>query len=77
MVTLGAMGSYAFHESEIYFQQAMSVPKVVDTTGCGDAYQAAFALTFYRTGNIQKSMNAGAIAASQILQAWGGVGKID
>ncbi len=76
IVTLGAQGSYAYYNGETYFQPAIPVPKVVDTTGCGDAYQAAFALTFYRTRDIQKSMYTGAIAASQILQYWGGVGQV-
>ena len=74
VVTLGAKGSYAFYKGESYFQPALKVDTIVDTTGCGDAYQAAFALTFYKTKDIQKSMYAGAKAASVILQAWGGIG---
>lgn len=76
VVTLGAEGSYAFYNGITYFQSSITVPKVVDTTGCGDAYQAAFALTYYKTKDIQQSMMAGAYAASLILQAWGGVGEI-
>ena len=76
VVTLGAHGSYAFYNGETYYQPALQVSDVIDTTGCGDAYQAAFALTYYKTKNIIESMRAGAIAASQILQAWGGVGKM-
>jgi sugar/nucleoside kinase (ribokinase family) len=77
VVTLGALGSFAFWQGETYHQPALHVAEVIDTTGCGDAYQAAFALNFYITGNIKESMFAGAKAASQILQAWGGVGKVD
>jgi fructoselysine 6-kinase len=77
IVTLGASGSYAFYDGISYFQPAIEIPRVVDTTGCGDAYQAAFALTYYRTKEIQESMNAGAIASAEIAQAWGGVGKTD
>jgi fructoselysine 6-kinase len=77
LITLGSLGSYAFYEGETYHQPALPVSKVIDTTGCGDAYQAAFALNFYNTHNIKESMYAGAKAASQILQAWGGVGKVD
>jgi fructoselysine 6-kinase len=76
VVTLGDQGSYAYHNEETFYQPALPVPKVVDTTGCGDAYQAAFALTYFKTRDIQKSMFAGANAAAQILQAWGGVGNI-
>lgn len=75
VVTLGAKGSYVFYNDETFFQPAIEVNKVVDTTGCGDAYQAAFALTYYRTKNIQESMLAGAKSASIILQEWGGVGN--
>ena len=75
VVTLGSFGSYSFFAGETYYQPAIPVTKVIDTTGCGDAYQAAFALCYYRTKNIQKSMLSGANAASLILQAWGGVGK--
>jgi fructoselysine 6-kinase len=75
VVTLGAKGSYAFYNDEIFYQPAIEVDKVIDTTGCGDAYQAAFALTFYKTQNIQESMLAGAKAASIILREWGGVGN--
>ncbi len=77
VVTLGAQGSYAYYNGESYYQPALSATKVIDTTGCGDAYQAAFALTYYKTQNIQKSMSDGAYAALQILQAWGGIGKVD
>ena len=77
VVTLGALGSYTFFNKKTYYQPALPVSKVIDTTGCGDAYQAAFALIYYETQNIQESMIAGANAASQILQAWGGVGKVD
>jgi fructoselysine 6-kinase len=76
VVTLGAMGSYGYYEGETYHQPALPVPKVVDTTGCGDAYQAAFALKFFNTRDIKGSMFAGAQAASQILQEWGGVGNV-
>jgi fructoselysine 6-kinase len=75
VVTLGAKGSYAFDQGKTYFQPALPVPKVLDTTGCGDAYQAAFALSYYLDNNIEKAMYKGAQAASLILQYWGGVGK--
>ncbi|MCF8359128.1 MAG: hypothetical protein K9H26_10240 [Prolixibacteraceae bacterium] len=76
VVTLGAHGSYAFFNGQSYHQPALPVPKKVDSTGCGDAYQAAFALCFLKSKNIQRSMEEGAKAASVVLQAWGGVGEI-
>lgn len=73
IVTLGAKGSVVFHEGNIYKQEAVPVPKVIDTTGCGDSYLAAFSIEYYKSGNIKNSMEAGAIAASKILQHFGGV----
>jgi fructoselysine 6-kinase len=75
VVTLGAKGSYAYYKGSTFFQPALKIDKVVDTTGCGDAYQAAFALTYYKTRDIQQSMFTGAKAAYLILQSWGGVGN--
>jgi fructoselysine 6-kinase len=76
VVTLGAKGSYAFYKQKVYHQPAIQVDKVVDTTGCGDAYQAAFALTYCKTKDIQVSMIAGAKSASLIVQSWGGAGNL-
>jgi fructoselysine 6-kinase len=77
VVTLGAEGSYAFYNGAMYHQPALPVAVIVDTTGCGDAYQAAFAVTYYQSHNIQEAMYAGAVAASHILQFWGGAGRVD
>jgi sugar/nucleoside kinase (ribokinase family) len=74
VVTLGALGSVAFQHDEVYKQKALPIPKVIDTTGCGDSYQAAFTVTYYRTKNIPKAMEAGALSASRTVQHFGGVG---
>jgi fructoselysine 6-kinase len=76
VVTLGAEGSCAFHDGTTYRQSALTAPEIVDTTGCGDAYQAAFAITYYQSHDIPRSMHAGAVAASQIIQCWGGAGNV-
>lgn len=76
VVTLGAEGSYAFFKGQTYFQEALPVKKVIDTTGCGDAYQAAFALSYYQKKDIPKAMFAGAEAAFEVLKTWGGVGHV-
>ena len=75
IVTMGAEGSTAFWKGRSWYQAALPVPTVTDTTGCGDAYQAAFALTWHRSKDLKKAMYAGAMAASEILQYWGGVGN--
>lgn len=76
IVTLGADGSYAFHNGKSFYQAAVEIPKVIDTTGCGDAYQAAFTIEYFQCRNIKNAMYAGALAASKIAQAYGGVGSI-
>jgi len=75
VISMGASGSYAFFRKQVYRQEAIVVPKIVDTTGCGDSYLSAFSIEYYKSGNIKKAMEAGAIAASFTLQHFGGVGE--
>lgn len=74
--TMGAKGSIAFFENERYFQKAIEVDTIIDTTGCGDAFQAAFTIEWFYTKNIKKSLHSGALAASKVLSFLGGVQKI-
>nr|WP_321237498.1 PfkB family carbohydrate kinase [uncultured Psychroserpens sp.] len=71
--TLGAKGSVALFENKRYYQKAIEVDEIVDTTGCGDAFQAAFSIEWLKTKNIEKSLKEGAIAASKVLNFVGGV----
>ena len=71
--TLGAKGSIAFFENKRYYQEAVEVDKIVDTTGCGDAFHAAFSIEWLKTKNIEKSLKSGAIAANKVLNFVGGV----
>lgn len=71
--TLGEKGSVAFHGDEEYSQEAIQVDKIVDTTGCGDAFQAAFSIEWMNSKDVQKSLEAGSIAASKVLTFVGGV----
>lgn len=73
VVTLGAAGSIVLERGQPYYQPAVKVANVVDTNGCGDAYQAAFAVSFFMDGNIMKAMEAGSIAAAEIITHLGGV----
>ncbi len=70
---LGAQGSKAFHNGKEYFQPAAKVPAVIDTTGCGDSYQAAFACSYFFDKGIQKAMLVGAERASTVLSHYGAV----
>ena len=72
-VTLGEEGSISFQGHRSIRQKAIPVRNVKDTTGCGDAYQAAFSTTFFETKSIERSLEAGSIAASKILVHLGAV----
>jgi fructoselysine 6-kinase len=73
VVTLGAEGSVCLYYGKSYFQEAIPVDNVVDTTGCGDAYQAAFTISWYQNKNVKQAMEAGAMAAAKALTHFGGV----
>lgn len=73
VVTLGARGSIALFDGQSRYQPAEPVSRVVDTTGCGDAYQAAFSVSWFRDGDIEKAMKAGSVAAAYVLGHVGGV----
>jgi sugar/nucleoside kinase (ribokinase family) len=42
VITDGAKGSYAYFDGKVYRQKAIKPDKIVDTTGAGDGYTAAF-----------------------------------
>lgn len=73
VVTLGAKGSVAFYNEKTYFQEAIEVAEIIDTTGCGDSFQAAFSIEWIKTKDIEKSLKAGSIAASKVLGFIGAV----
>ena len=73
VATIGAKGSIAFFENKSYHQEAIEVSQVIDTTGCGDSFQAAFSIEWIHSKDIRKSLNAGAFAASKVLGFMGGV----
>lgn len=70
VITLGAVGSVAFHGSNAYTQIATSVP-VVDTTGAGDAFLSGFLVEYFRSQAIRKSLGAGAELASESITKFG------
>lgn len=73
VLTLGAEGSRAFVDDKVYRQTALSVEKVVDTTGCGDAFQAAFTYEYYKSRNVSAALLAGAELGRIATQTHGGV----
>lgn len=73
VATLGAKGSVAFYKGSIWTQQAIELEHIVDTTGCGDAFQAGFMIEWYKSQNIEKALNHGTRIASRVLGYQGGV----
>lgn len=71
--TLGGKGSVAFFGNKKYYQEAIKVDNIIDTTGCGDAFQAAFSIEWVKTRDVEKSLKAGSVAASKVLNFIGGV----
>lgn len=72
VATLAARGSVAFHGGRRFDTQAVPVEKVVDTTGCGDSYQAGFMVRYVRDRNIQAAMENGSRFASETIGRLGG-----
>ena len=70
VLTLGAEGSIAFQGSNIYTQPALPIDKVVDTTGCGDAFQAGFTSSFYENKDIPSALLAGLNGKSCRQSVW-------
>lgn len=74
VVTLGADGSAALVDGRTLYQPARSVLAPVDSTGCGDAFQAAFTVTCFRGGSVEQALLRGATQAATVLQHYGAVG---
>jgi len=70
VVTLGAAGSLAFRGAETHRCQAEPVAEVIDTTGAGDAYAAAFMARYCADADIPAAMhNASRLAAEVVARA--------
>ena len=72
IATLGASGSVLFRNGQQYQQQAIPVADVVDTTGCGDAWLAAYLMASGAGSSVPEAMSAGAEAAAVVLGHVGG-----
>ena len=71
VVTMGSDGSCAITKSKLYFQPAVIVSNKIDSTGCGDAYQAAFTNHYFRKKNISGALYQGAKQAAKVLKHYG------
>ncbi len=70
IVTMGTYGSIAIEGGEINFLPSLYQPKVVDLTGCGDAFAGAFAIVYTKTGDVLKSANVANNVASLTATGW-------
>lgn len=74
LVTLGIRGSVFFsQDGKVYEQPSFKVTNVVDTTGAGDCYRAAFAVYLTEKGysHVTEAMGFAAAAASLCVQKKG------
>lgn len=70
VVTMGEYGSVAIANGRMYRQPALPVP-VTDTTGCGDAFQAAFTVAYYHSRDAALALLRGAEQAAEVAQYLG------
>lgn len=68
VLTLGQKGSIGFSNGKSFIQSAKKVEKIVDTTGCGDAFQATFLTTYLKTKNISLALKHATNEATKVLQ---------
>ncbi|MCC7031496.1 MAG: hypothetical protein IT179_01520 [Acidobacteria bacterium] len=71
VVTLGADGSMALGATGRVGCPAAPVPRVVDTTGAGDSFAAAFLAEYVRSRDVARSLQRGAERAALTIQSIG------
>jgi len=71
IITDAEKGSFGYFKGKKYFQEAVKPKKIVDTTGCGDAYTAGFIAQFIKSSSIESSMYSGAKYAAKKLERIG------
>lgn len=76
VVTHGAAGSSALVGGRRHEAPALPIPadELVDTTGCGDAFQAGFAIEYLDSGDVARALRAGAIRAGEVIRQVGATG---
>lgn len=73
VLTLGKKGSVGFLDGKKFLQPAKNVKHPVDTTGCGDAFQAGFSVNYLKTRNLPFSLQFAAEQAALVTQYLGSV----
>ncbi len=78
VVTLGEKGSVVFlSNGESYYIQPYHIEVVVDTTGAGDVYAAAFVTEYLRTGDPIRAARVASVAGAMAVTVMGGFVMLD
>ena len=73
VITEGTKGSWIHsREGQFFHQPAYLLPKVVDTTGCGDAYHGAFLFGLLESWELEKTASFASAVAALNSQHLGG-----
>lgn len=72
IVTAGADGAYAYSLNDSFFVQANKI-EVADTVGAGDAFSAAFLLTYLHKHDLQQALLAGNTMGSYVASRHGAI----
>ncbi len=71
IVTDSANGSYAYTKDDVFYHDAGKVTKIVDSTGAGDAFTAAFLSKYSDTKDIEMSLESATEYAMKVLSKIG------
>ena len=72
IITRGDQGSVVTVDGKTYTRRADPVPKVVDTTGAGDAYAAGYLYGLTHNQSIERCMNLASEVAAETISHMGG-----
>ncbi len=73
VITAGTQGSWVFpRDAKPFHQPAYEMPRVVDTTGCGDSYHGAFLFGLLRGFDLNKTASLASAVAAINSQRLGG-----
>ena len=71
VITDANRGSYVYDGQKEYFQKAIIIPKVLDTTGAGDSYASTFFYFYSKGYSIKKCQYFAAKNASSVISKKG------
>lgn len=73
VLKLGEAGAYVFTRNEEFFRPSVKAEKVVDTTGAGDAFAAAFVYSMLLDRDYGECLECGHVAGASSVAAQGGI----